>query len=161
MMDNQPINPEKETDNYQIELLQEKLKIKRSRRKIGEVVIRKEIETQFIEIPIRQEKLIVEQIGNETKRLAEINLSRETIADLDLLTHDQINSPVKVVEGKFSSLEEAVEILAMIARQTPHGCTQVQVKLFLEDSKFEQTYQIMFQQYIEKSSNNSISHPSV
>lgn len=150
MINDNGIKTDVEAEEYQIRLLQEKLKIERSKRKVGEVVIRKEIEIHTVEIPVRQEKLIVEQIGDETIRLAEINLSRETITGLDSFETTQTNTPV-TVEGKFYSLEQAVEILAMIARQAPHGCTQVQVKLFLEDTKFQQTYQIIFQQYTENS----------
>lgn len=148
-MNDQSIKTESDLEEYTIQLLQEKLKIDRTRRKIGEVVIRKVIETNTIEIPIRQEKLIVEQIGDATVRLAEVNLSREIVTGIDSIETTQTNGRA-CVEGTFSSLEQAVEILAMIARQTPHGCTDVQVKLFLENSQYQQTYQIMFQQSAEK-----------
>jgi stress response protein YsnF len=38
------------------------------------VVVRKEIETEIIEVPIQREKLIIEQVGDEPRTLAEIDL---------------------------------------------------------------------------------------
>ncbi len=44
-----------------IRLLGERLVVERSKRKIGEVIIRKEVETRMIQIPVRREKLIIEE----------------------------------------------------------------------------------------------------
>jgi len=59
-----------------IRLLEEKLVVNRSKQKVGEVVVRKEIETRVVEVPVRREKLIVEQVGEEPKQLAEIDLGK-------------------------------------------------------------------------------------
>nr|ADN16157.1 Domain of unknown function DUF2382-like protein [Gloeothece verrucosa PCC 7822] len=150
-MTNNALNPDaeaREVEEYQIELLEERLKIDRHRRKVGEVVIRKEIEIKTVEIPVRLEKLIIEQVGTETQRLAEVDLSRETITGDDLFKTTPTTAAT-TVEGTFSSLEQAIEILAIIARQPPHGCQSVQVKLLLEDGKFQESYQIMFQKYAQ------------
>lgn len=57
-----------------IPLHQEKLTVKRQRRKIGEVIIRKEVETEIVRIPLRREKLIVErEINSQIEQLAEID----------------------------------------------------------------------------------------
>jgi len=60
-----------------IRLLGERLVVDRGKRKIGEVIVRKEIETRMIQVPVRFEKLIVEQVSPERKQLAEINLGQE------------------------------------------------------------------------------------
>jgi stress response protein YsnF len=56
-----------------ISLLSERLKVDYTRHKIGEIVVRKEIETQIlqVQVPIRHEKLIVEQVSPEYKQLFE------------------------------------------------------------------------------------------
>jgi stress response protein YsnF len=60
-----------------IPLREERLIVDHRKQKMGEVVVRKEIETEIIEVPIQREKLIVEQVGKETRRLAEIDLHDE------------------------------------------------------------------------------------
>ncbi len=59
-------------------LLEERLQVELTRRKIGEIVIRKEIETQLVtvQVPIRREKLIVEQVSPVYELLAEIDLGQ-------------------------------------------------------------------------------------
>ncbi len=62
-----------------INLLEEKLQVNRSKRKIGEVVIRKQTETRMIQIPIKREKLIVEKNGDRPEQLAEVVIQEEKI----------------------------------------------------------------------------------
>ncbi|MDP8932591.1 MAG: PRC and DUF2382 domain-containing protein [Cyanobacteriota bacterium] len=57
-------------DQEVIRLLEERLVINRSKRKVGEVIVRKEIETRMVQVPIQWEKLIVEQVGDDPKVLA-------------------------------------------------------------------------------------------
>ena len=59
-----------------VRLVEERLVVNRSKRKIGEVIVRKEIETRIIQVPVRYEKLIVEQVSPERKQLVEINLGQ-------------------------------------------------------------------------------------
>ncbi|MBL1178885.1 PRC-barrel domain-containing protein [Pantanalinema sp. GBBB05] len=61
-------------DEMVIPLREERVIVDRKKRKAGEVVVRKEIETEIIEVPIQRERLIVEQIGDEPRTLAEIDL---------------------------------------------------------------------------------------
>lgn len=72
--------PAKVVEEATIPLKAEKVVIERERKKVGEVVVRKEVETDYIQIPVKREKLIIEQIGDqESKRLAEIPLSEQII----------------------------------------------------------------------------------
>jgi len=64
-----------------IRLLGERLVVDRGKRKI-EVIVRKEIETRMIQVPVRHEKLIVEQVSPERKQLAEINLGKKKLLEL-------------------------------------------------------------------------------
>lgn len=58
-----------------IPLHEERLVVDQKKQKVGEVVVRKEIETEIIQVPVQREKLIVEQVGAEPHQLAEIDLS--------------------------------------------------------------------------------------
>jgi stress response protein YsnF len=48
--------------------------VDRQKRKAGEVVVRKVIETEVVEVLVRREKLIVEQVSPAYKELAVIDL---------------------------------------------------------------------------------------
>ncbi|WP_199192210.1 DUF2382 domain-containing protein [Chlorogloea sp. CCALA 695] len=67
-----------------VRLVEERLVVNRRKRKIGEVVVRKEIETRIIQVPVRYEKLIVEQISPERKQLVEINLGQTEDTEIEL-----------------------------------------------------------------------------
>lgn len=66
-----------------IPLKEERLMVDRHRRKAGEVIVRKEIETEIIEVPVQREKLIVEQVGDNPKQLAEIDLAEVAEGEID------------------------------------------------------------------------------
>jgi stress response protein YsnF len=59
-----------------IPLLAERVVVDRQKRKSGEIVVRKVIETEIIEVEVRREKLIVEQVSPEYKELAVIDLGQ-------------------------------------------------------------------------------------
>jgi len=61
-----------------IPLKEERLVVDKKKQKLGEVVVRKEVETEYIQVPVQREKLIVEQVGEEPKQLAEIDLTDES-----------------------------------------------------------------------------------
>jgi stress response protein YsnF len=64
-----------------VPLLAERVIVDRHKRKSGEVVIRKVIETEVIEVVVRREKLIVEQISPEYKELAVIDLGKTSVEE--------------------------------------------------------------------------------
>ena len=69
-----PVPDQRVVSQETIPLREERLIVDRQRRKVGEVVVRKEIQTEIIEVPVQREKLIVEEVGAEPKQLAEIDL---------------------------------------------------------------------------------------
>ena len=131
-----------------IRLLGERLVVERSKRKIGEVIIRKEIETRMIQIPVRREKLIIEEPGIEPKRLAEIDLGEEEIS------HDELTPGASLIgsdfEGgltvtaEFDSPKVASLILNAIQLEKNHGCKKVRVSILVEDEEKQQKYQEWF-----------------
>lgn len=136
-----------------VRLLEERLVVSRNKRKIGEIVVRKEIETRIIEVPIQREKLIIEQVGTETKKLAEIDLGQGQVTGVELgrvASSDTVQESVANsetgyrVRGEFVSPKAASDLLQAIALHKPHGCEKVRVELILDNPQVQDTYQKMF-----------------
>jgi hypothetical protein len=140
--------PEKVVQEEVVPLLEERVIVDRSKRKVGDVIVRKQIETRMIQIPVRREKLIVEQVSPEHKQLAEIELCQEEISNIQLTAvsktiQDTING-FFTVSGSFNSPKIASLVLNAIALEKNHGCKQVRVTITVEDEKQQQKYQEWF-----------------
>ncbi|MGC1396420.1 MAG: DUF2382 domain-containing protein [Coleofasciculaceae cyanobacterium] len=127
-----------------VRLLEERLVVNRRKWKVGEVVVRKEIETEVVKVPIRREKLIVEQVGTETKILAEIDLAGAEVTEIAQTSSPKLASSGNIVVGEFLSPKAASNLLEAIALQKPHGCTKVRIEITVENSELQETYQKMF-----------------
>ncbi|MEH2058534.1 MAG: DUF2382 domain-containing protein [Nostoc sp.] len=142
------VNLEKVTEEQIISLLEERLVIENSKRKVGEVIVRKVIETRMIQVPVRREKLIVEQISPEHKQLAEIDLGQEEIAGVDLTEVEKLEftrfDNGLTVSGEFSSPKIASLLLNAIALEQNHGCKQVRVTIAVEAESHQKKYQEWF-----------------
>ncbi|HEY9879263.1 MAG TPA: DUF2382 domain-containing protein [Leptolyngbyaceae cyanobacterium] len=119
----------------EIQLVEERLVVNRKRNKVGEISIRKVIETEIVQVPIRREKLVIEKIG-ESEPLVEVGLSETRIegsgvADLEL--DNRPESENSVVSGQFLTIREAVSLLSAIARLPHHGCRKFRIALFLRN----------------------------
>lgn len=142
-----------------IRLLGERLIVGRSKRKVGEVIVRKEIETRMIQVPVRREKLIVEQISPEHKQLAEIDLGEEEISEVDLTAAETTGSKMPAiarsdneitVTGEFSSPKIASLLLNAIALERRQGCKKVRLEIVVEDVERQKSYQ----EWIDRASGN-------
>jgi hypothetical protein len=154
--DNSPnVNISVETNNLAeleeekiIKLLEERLVVNSHHHKIGDVIVRKVIETRMVEVPVRREILIVEQVSPENKLLAEIDLSLGEISGIEL--SNAVSSEVVsldsglTVSGIFSSPKIASLLLNAIALEQNHGCQQVQVSIVVQDQQHQQKYQEWF-----------------
>ncbi|MHC5597474.1 MAG: YsnF/AvaK domain-containing protein [Nostoc sp.] len=144
----EPVNLEQVTDEQIIRLVEERLVVESSKRKVGEVIVRKVIETQMIQVPIRREKLIVEQISPEHKQLAEIDLGQGEITGVDLTEVERLEvtrfETGLTVSGEFSSPKIASLLLNAIALERNHGCKQVRVTIAVEDELHQKKYQEWF-----------------
>lgn len=148
-----------------IRLLGERVVVERSKRKVGEVIVRKEIETRMVQVPVRYEKLIIEQVGSEPKQLAEIILGEasanidgqpETVTRANNISQDDINRVALTqdtttslngelrVSGKFDSPKTASLLLNAIAMERNQGCKQVRVEIVVENEERKKTYQEWF-----------------
>lgn len=144
----EPVNLDEATEEQIIRLLEERLVVESSKRKVGEVIVRKEIETRMIQVPVRREKLIVEQISPEHKQLAEIDLGQEEISGIDLTEVERLEvqhfGSGLMVSGEFSSPKTASLLLNAIALEQNHGCNQVRVTIAVEDESHQKKYQEWF-----------------
>ncbi|WP_414563793.1 MULTISPECIES: DUF2382 domain-containing protein [unclassified Anabaena] len=135
-------------DETIIRLIEERLIADSHRRKLGEVIIRKEIETRMVQVPVRREKLIVEQVGAEHKQLAEIDLSQGEISGVDLIERGIPEGVILdgslAVSGEFTSPKIASLLLNAIALEKKHGCQQVRVTIAVIDESRQKKYQEWF-----------------
>jgi uncharacterized protein (TIGR02271 family) len=130
-----------------ISLLEERLFIDHNKQKIGEVIVRKEIETEMIQVPVRREKLIVEQVSPEHQKLAEIDLSHGEIAGIELIEEiSEVPSVARglTVSGEFVSPKIASLLLNAIAQEKNHGCQQVKITIVVENQSQQEKYQEWF-----------------
>ncbi|MEH2182008.1 MAG: DUF2382 domain-containing protein [Nostoc sp.] len=152
-MTNSPVeslnNLEQVPEEQIIRLIEERLVVESSKRKVGEVIVRKVIETQMVQVPVRREKLIVEQISPEHKQLAEIDLGQDEIPGVDLTEAERLEATHfdnngLTVSGEFSSPRIANLLLNAIALERNHGCKQVRVTIAVEDELHQKKYQEWF-----------------
>jgi hypothetical protein len=145
--------PVSQQSEQTIQLLEERLVVDLHQRKVGELIVRKEIETQIIEIPIRREKLIVEQVNPKFKQLAVIDLGQEQQID-PVNTHQTGFLPT--VEAKFTSPTAAMQFLQEIADRfsetdavttTNSGLQQIQMNIVLTDAKALAIYHRVSEQH--------------
>jgi stress response protein YsnF len=140
-------------EQHIINLLGERLVVNNTKRKVGEIILRKEIETRMVQVPVRREKLIVEQVvlGDEAsgnKQIAEIDLGEIETPGIEL-SEDNINAfdtfdSNLSVSGEFDSPKIASLILNAIALEKKHGCQKVRVTVLVEDEEHKVKYQEWF-----------------
>ncbi len=157
-------------------LLEERLRVELIQRKVGELVIRKEIETQLVcvQVPVRREKLIIEQVSPAYKLLAEIDVSQpidslNAVVDsisgqVISVNNDARSVPVgfdpqpenleqrttpATVYGSTDSLGTASELLQALANLPSHDCGAVRIEIALKDAKHQASYQALVDRYCQ------------
>jgi hypothetical protein len=128
-----------------IQLLEERLIVNRIKRKVGEVIVRKEIETQIVEVPVRREKLIIEQVSPEYKHLAVVDLGQ--MQEEEIATKAASALFPSIVEGRFTSTSAAIQFLEAIAAQPHSGLQSVQISVEMKDATSRSAYQQLLEQY--------------
>jgi hypothetical protein len=169
-----PITPlqKAKLDERTIPLLEERLVVDRQRRKVGEVIVRKEIEVQMVQVPVRREKLIVEQVLEPSdsqsmgtrepqyKSLVELDLGTELGGNRDSFesVNGQINGngqiheygdgkilPGPILSGEFNSARAAIQFIEAIAENSDQQ--QIQVSFVVQDVTQQGGYQQLLDQY--------------
>ena len=127
-------------ENYNISLLEEKLVVNRHKRKLGEVVVRKEVETQVIHIPIRREKLIVEKVGVTTEHLKEVNLGEEQVNGVKFGELDNAKN-IYQAQSNFVSLQQLKDLLTRIPDRSDTENIKLRLEIITDNSQSQQVYQ--------------------
>jgi hypothetical protein len=126
-----------------IQLLEERLVVNRHRHKVGEVIIRKEVETRIVEVPIRREKLIVEQVSPETKELLVVDLGEKQRTNFKAAEE-------ATIEGRFTSVDTAIQFLQAISDPSSPDVQGISVTVNLKDNSVKAKYQ----RWLDKSSSS-------
>jgi stress response protein YsnF len=142
---NDSISAPKVVEEEKVRLLEERLVVDRKKRKIGEVIVRKEIETQIVEIPVRREKLIVEQISPERKQLASFALGQPEPDGVKLA--EASSSVFSEVSGEFTSAKAASQFLDAIANRPESGYQKIEIRIVLENPELQEIYQQWLDHY--------------
>jgi hypothetical protein len=124
------------TESYQISLLEEKLQIARRKQKIGEVVIRKQVETRMVNIPLRREKLIVERVGNNPEQLTEVIVAEETVNGFRYNELSDSNG-FSFNKTHFLSISTAQELLTAISHLSSATNSRIRLEIVTKCSENE------------------------
>ncbi|MFM7423600.1 MAG: DUF2382 domain-containing protein [Elainella sp.] len=117
-------------DGETIRLLEERLRVERHRRKVGEVVVHKVVDTQMIQVPVRRERLVVEQISPERKQLATIDLGQVSGA-IASQTFNQTSSQALGQSPEPIQVEPAVQHLDLAQNGSTQAATLASTQQFL------------------------------
>lgn len=134
-------------DEHQISLLEEKLVVKRQKRKVGEVIVRKEIETRMIQLPIRREKLVIEKVGatNENEYVTEVDLGEGQINGVKFSELGDTQN-LHLSQSGFVSIESAQKLLAAISDRFDSK-VKVRVEIISDSSNSQTAYQEICDRY--------------
>lgn len=129
-----------------IPLLEEQLQVTRRQRKIGEVVIRKQVETQMVQVPIRREKLIVERIGQNPQQLAEIVVGSETVNGYNYEEIDSTNS-LHITKSNFLDLSTAQALLKALEKLEAANNAKIRLEIVTNCPKSQIEHQELCDRY--------------
>ena len=141
---NQNLTPSSEIER--IALLEEKLQVKRRKQKVGEVIVRKQVETRMVQLPLRRETLIVERIGNNPERLTEVVISENQVNGFkyeELSDQAQLNAS----RSHYLNLQTAQELLEAIARLSSANNAKVRVEIVTDSSEARIQHQNICDRY--------------
>jgi hypothetical protein len=127
--------------HQKIQLLEERLRVYSQKRKVGDVLMRKEVETQMIQVPVRREKLIIEQLGPTHKQLAVIDLGKTEYTENEiasLIDHSE-SSLAQSPQDPAISLQAAHQVLSEILSRP--GYEHTNIRLSFENPELRSIYQ--------------------
>jgi hypothetical protein len=143
-----------------IPLLEERLVVDLTRRKSGDIVVRKEIETHLlqVQVPVRREKLIVEQVSPEYKLIAEIDLGAEQVTDglIDraIAPNDKsisvsfaASDRSKIDNQRTYSPQDAIDLLTDLKSMPDGDYEYVKLEIVLKNPDLQANYQAMLDRY--------------
>jgi stress response protein YsnF len=149
--DESSLIPLESIDNQTIRLLAERLVVDYHRRKVGEVVVRKEVEIETIEVPVRRERLIVEQISPEHKQLASIELNQGDVSDIEIRDAAELESAKQTTQPKNESISAKVASQLLDDIVSHPDYRTVKVRLVFDDALLQAEYLKRLAHYLNTS----------
>ncbi len=134
------------SDVYQISLLEEKLQVARRKQKVGEVIVRKEVETRMVKVPIRREKLIVERIGKNPERLTEVVIAEEKVNGFKYEDFNHTES-LHITKSHFLDVQTAQQLLEAIAQLSSAANATVRLEIVTNSSEHQIKHQGVCDRY--------------
>lgn len=131
---------------YQVSLLEEKLKVARYRQKIGEVIVRKQVETRMIQVPIKREKLVVERIGQNPEILTEVVIGEEKLNGFNYPELSDTDS-LHVTKSNFLDLPTAEKLLEAIRHLSSADNARVRLEIVTNCSEHQIEHQNICNRY--------------
>ncbi len=141
-----------------IPLLEERLRVDVTRRKLADVVVRKEVETRLltVRVPVRHERLIVERLQPEYQVLATIDLDNPNGTNGAALDSSQLPlgqlEDFSIVYGEIDSPQTASELLHEIAQLSTNECEKIRIEISLKNIDRQDLYQQLIDRYATRSS---------
>ena len=127
-------------DEHQISLLEEKLVVKRQKYKVGEVIVRKVVETRMIHLPIRREKLVIEKAGTANEYLTEVDLGEGQVNGVKFSELGNAND-IHLSQSNFISIESAQQLLAAVNEGFDRPNVKVRLEIVSDSSDSQTAYQ--------------------
>ena len=123
-----------------IPLLEEKLQVARRKQKIGEVVVRKQVETRIVKVPIKREKLIVERIGKNPERLTEVVIGEDKVNGFKYEELGNADS-LHITKSHFLSIQTVLELLEAVNNLASADNAKVRVEIVTNYSEHQIEHQ--------------------
>ena len=133
-------------EEHQISLLEEKLLVKRRKHKVGEVIVRKKIETRTIHLPIRREKLVIEKVGITNEQLTEIDLGEGEVNGVKFSELGNTND-LYLSQSNFVSVEAAQQLLEEVKNRSASSNLKIRLEIVSDDSEVQTVYQDICDRY--------------
>ncbi|MEM7592034.1 MAG: DUF2382 domain-containing protein [Cyanobacteria bacterium P01_A01_bin.83] len=122
-----------------IPLLEEKLQVARHKQKVGEVIVRKQVETKIVEVPLRREKLIVERIGKNPEQLTEVVIGS---GEVNGFQYNELNDRdrLHLTNSHFLDLPMAQKLLEAITQASATANTKIRLEIVTDSSEHQLEY---------------------
>ena len=133
-------------EEHQISLLEEKLLVKRRKHKVGEVIVRKKVETRTIHLPIRREKLVIEKAGITNEQLTEIDLGEGEVNGVKFSELGNTDD-LYLSQSNFVSVEAAQQLLEEVKNRSASSNLKIRLEIVSDDSEVQTVYQDICDRY--------------
>jgi hypothetical protein len=130
----------------QIPLWSEKLTVNRRQRKVGEVIVRKQVETRMIQVPIKEEKLIIERIGENPEQIAEVVINTSQVNGFGSNQFPREDT-LHLTKSHYLSVEMAQNFLKAIALLPSAAKTTIRLEITSDSSEEQIEHQQICDRY--------------